>query len=134
MGFHCPAFHLVLCAVLMAQSWRYLVRVGSTRPREQPRAARASRSTQTTWVALACAVCPAVTRSFRRLVCAKQSQCGVLARPLPGTFFRVLSPFSACPQCSLVAQRHQLRLLRLHSFPAFPPQTLQLMAEVMSRE
>lgn len=76
--------------------------VGSTRPGEQPKAACcASRSAQTTWAALACAACPAVMHSFRRLVCAKQSQCGVLARPLPGTFFRVLSPLSACPQCSL---------------------------------
>lgn len=78
------------------------MRVGSARPREQPKAACcAPRSTQTAWAALACAACPAVMHSFRRLVCAKQSRCGVLARPLPGTFFRVLSPLSACPQCSL---------------------------------
>lgn len=73
--------------------------------------------------------------SFRRVVCAKQSQYGVLARLLPGTFLgsylRYQHVHSA--QC-LVAQRHHLQLLRLRSFPAFPPQTLQLMAEVMSRE
>lgn len=123
LGFHCPAFHLGLCAVLMAQSGRYLVHMavpgGGRSPTQRVHHAALRLAGWHVLVRSVLSWCTALG-----MLCVRSDHITVCLLDHCLTPFWVLTPLLVCPQrfadgrC-LVAKWHHLQLPRLQ-LPSFP--------------